>query len=645
MKVYVIPNRNKTGTCAEAASTRSLGSGMEAPWFASGFTSAYHRGSMLMLFRRLWMAALAVLWVCSLPLYAADSPEIMPLSQIKPGMKGVAYTIFEGDQIEKMDLVVLGTLRNALGPKQDVILVKLVGEKVERTGVVAGMSGSPVYFDGKLAGALSLKLGIFTKEAIGGVTPIENMLDVEKAAATPASPMPGATPANPASTADTRIPLPENYAHQTGAGAGQFLVPIETPLISTGLYPETLAQFGKQLSAWGMTAMAGGTAAPSPEDANLKPGDMVGMELVRGDLSIAPGCTVTLVNADRILACGHPIFGFGAVAMPLTRGHVLLTLASSMASTKIMSTGGMIGTLTQDRLTAVMGKLGPGPAMIPMDVQLATPSGEKNFHFEVIESPQLTPLLVAMATFNGIVSSPAYSEGSTLSLEGSIDIKGHTPVRLEDLFAPTDAPVPTGFFVATSVQGAFARVYSNPYELPHLSHIQIRVTTMPERRVATIDNAWIEKSEVRPGETVAVKVQLRPYRGAPFIKEIPVTIPEQASHGTLQLVVSDAETLNRNVQMLAGNSQTQLPGLEELINLINRERQNDRLYATLFQSTPTLLVEDKEMPNAPSSAINVLDQRQSFGGARLLGQSKAGEWSVEMHQVIAGERSLTITVK
>ena len=426
---------------------------------------------------------------------------------------------------------------------------------------------------------------------------------------------------------------------------GQFLVPIETPLISTGLYPETLAQFGKQLSAWGMTAMAGGTAAPSPDDANLKPGDMVGMELVRGDLSIAPGCTVTLVQADRIFACGHPIFGFGAVAMPLTRGHVLLTLASSMASTKIMSTGGLIGTLTQDRLTAVMGKLGPGPAMIPMDVQLATPSGEKSFHFEVIESPQLTPLLVAMATFNGIVASPAYSEGSTLSLEGSIDIKGHTPVRLEDLFAPTDAPVPTGFFVATSVQGAFARVYSNPYELPHLSHIQIRVTTMPERRVATIDNAWIEKSEVRPGETVAVKVQLRPYRGAPFIKEIPVTIPEQASRGNLQLVVSDAETLNRNVQMLAGNSQTQLPGLEELINLINRERQNDRLYATLFQSTPTLLVEDKEMPNAPASAINVLDQRQSFGGARLLGQSKAGEWSVEMHQVIAGERSLTITVK
>ena len=160
MRVYVISNRYKTGISTKRASPASLASDMEVRPFASGFTSAYHQPSMLMLFRRLWMAALAVLFVCSLPLYAGDSPEIMPLSQIHPGMKGVAYTIFEGDQIEKMDLVVLGTLRNALGPKQDVILVKLVGEKVERTGVVAGMSGSPVYFDGKLAGALSLKFSL-----------------------------------------------------------------------------------------------------------------------------------------------------------------------------------------------------------------------------------------------------------------------------------------------------------------------------------------------------------------------------------------------------------------------------------------------------------------------------------------------------
>jgi hypothetical protein len=593
----------------------------------------------------------ALLLLTSFSLQADDSPAIFPLSQVQPGMKGVAYTIFTGDEIEKVDLVVLGVLHDALGPKQDIILVQLLGEKAEHTGVVAGMSGSPVYFDGKLAGALSLKLGAFTKEAIGGVTPIENMLDVQNEP----EPPPDVTPQSPAARAQqttvgniftaARIPLPENFSRQTSAGEGQFLVPIETPLITTGLYPETIAQFSKQLSAWGMSMVAGGTAAPSPEDAQLKPGDMVGVELIRGDLSISPGCTVTTVNHGKILACGHPIFSFGNVSMPLARAHVITTLASAMNSTKIISTGGTIGTLTQDRVTAIGGRLGEGPPMIPVDVTLVTGATQKQFHFEIIESPQLTPLLVALATYNGIIGNTAYGEGSTLQLDGEIAIKGHTTVTLKDLFPPTDNPVPGGFFVATDVQSTFAQIYSNPYEIPHVTAIHLRVTALPERRAATIDDAWVEANEVRPGQTVNVKVQLRPYRGPAFVQEFPITIPMQAARGLLQLVVSDAETVNRTVQSLTASSQGQLPGLEELIKLMNREHQNDRLYATLLQPTPTLMVEDKVMPNAPASAINVLDQRQSPGGARLLYQSTAGEWSVEMHQVISGERTLTITVK
>ena len=619
--------------------------------FASPVCGGYHELLMPVAFRSLlptFLAALILLTGLSTA-KADDKPAIFPLSQVQPGMKCVVYTIFTGDEIEKVDLVVLGVLHNAIGPKQDIILVQLLGDKVEHTGVVAGMSGSPVYYDGKLVGALSLKLGAFTKEAIGGVTPIENMLDVEKAPEPPANlsvPAPGTQPTNTGNMfSASRIPLPESIARQTSAGPGQFLVPIETPLISTGLYPETIAQFSKQLSAWGMTMMAGGTAAPSPEDAQLKPGDMVGVELIRGDLSITPGCTVTTVDRGKILACGHPIFSFGNVSMPLARAHVLTTLASAMASTKIITTGGTIGTLTQDRVTAIAGHLGDGPPMIPVDVTLVAGDAQKQFRFEVIESPQLTPVLVALATYNGIVGNAAYGEGSTLQLDGEIAIKGHSTVALKDLFAPTDVPVPGGFFVATDVQSIFAQIYSNPYETPHVAGIHLRVTALPQRRAATIDDAWVEANEVRPGQTVNVKVQLRPYRGAAFVQEFPITIPMQAAHGPLQLVISDAEAVNRTVQSLAASSQGQLPGLEELIKLINRAHQNDRLYATLLQPTPTLMVEDKVMPNAPASAINVLDQRQSPGGARLLYQSTAGEWSVEMHQVISGERTLTITVK
>lgn len=579
------------------------------------------------------------------PLCGGDELATFPLSSVKPGLKGVAYTVFSGDQVEKIDLEVIGVLKDALGPKEDVILVRLLGEKVEQTGVVAGMSGSPVYIDGKLAGALSLKLGSFTKEAIAGVTPIENMMDVEKSSALPPATTAAISRNGDKSAFVAHIPLPEDLAQQVSVGAGQFLTRIETPLISTGLYPETLARFSNGISSWGMTTLAGGTAAPTPEDTQLKPGDMVGIDLIRGDLTLSAGCTVTTVVADRILACGHPLFNFGSVAMPLSRAHVLMTLSSSMASTKVITTGGTIGTLTQDRTTAIMGKLGPGPSMIPVDVTLETPAALKKFHFEIIGNPQLTPILVALATYNGIIGSPAYGEGFTLALDGTIALKGHTPVRLEDLFAPTNTQTPDGYSVALDVLGAFERVYSNPYEIPQVDRVDLHVTMLAERRSAVIDSAWLEKSEVSPGETVAVKVLLKPYRGVPFVQEIPVTVPSQASHGTLELMISDAETLNRNIQFLAANSQARLPGLEELIQLINRERHNDRLYATLLQPTPTLFVEDKELPNAPTSEINVLDQRQNPGGARLQWQSTAGEWSVEMHQVIAGERMLTITVK
>jgi hypothetical protein len=339
------------------------------------------------------------------------------------------------------------------------------------------------------------------------------------------------------------------------------------------------------------------------------------------------------------------VFSLGSIQMPMARGHVITTLNSAMASTKIMSTGSTIGTFTQDRLTAIMGQLGDGPPMVPVDVTLDTPNAEKKFHFEVIENPLLTPTLVAVTTFNGIVGSPAYGEGSTLELQGEIDVKGHSPVMLADLFAPTDQPVPSGVFVATDVQSVFARIYSNPYEIPHIDAVRIHVTSRPERREATIDGAWLDKVEARPGDTVVAKVQLRPYRGPITVQEIPITIPAQAAPGQLQLVISDANFVNRNTEAAAATSQGQLPGLEQLISLINLSKQNDHLYATLLQPTPTLMVEDKIMPNAPASEINVLDQRQNPTGARLTYQSTVGEWSVPMHQVISGERTLTITVK
>lgn len=571
---------------------------------------------------------------------AANEPEIFPLSQVRPGMQGVAYTIFSGDQIQEMKVTVLGVLKDAMGPKQDIILVELSGADVAKTGVVAGMSGSPVYFDGKLAGAISLKIGQFTKDAIAGVTPIQNMLDIQKAMALPTGnhgTVAGGTEAAAgvqASAMPQKVPL----------GGDEFLVPIETPLVFSGVLPQTLAQFSSEFKSMGLSATAGGTVTPSLEDSNLKPGDMVGMELVSGDMSLYAGCSVTAIIRGRVFVCGHPFEGLGQVAVPMTRAHVVTTLASSLESTKIMNTGGTIGTFEQDRLTGVVGQLGPGPAMLPVTLNLKTATQDEHYHFNVIQNPKLTPLLVAIAAYNGIVTNTAYTQGSTLQLDGQINISGHPSVELGGMFIPSPL-APDGFSLAINVESAFGRIYMNPYEQPKVQSVTLNITTMPESRWASVDGAWADRSEVQAGQKVNVKVLLRPYRGKPFLQEIPIEIPAQAPRGKLQILVSDANSLNRMHEMFGGQSEDKLQGLDQLIRMMNRERQNDRLYVTLLENAPTLLVEDKELPNVPGSEMNVLNQQRMPGGPQLLYQSVIAQHSIPMKQVVTGQQYVSITVK
>ncbi|MEQ1472988.1 MAG: SpoIVB peptidase S55 domain-containing protein, partial [Candidatus Acidiferrum sp.] len=294
--------------------------------------------------------ALACLIISTQSSRAQQSTTIIPLSEIHAGMQGYAYTIFAGDQIEKFDLEVLGILPNFLGPQQSIILVQLKGPKVEHTGVVAGMSGSPVYFDGKLAGALSLKLGVFTKEPIAGVTPIADVLKSPAPQNNPAAAMPsrGAAQFFPPSSlpSQTTANSANNFSTQPiTLPSGSALEPIETPLVFSGFDASALRQFSSQLQSYGFVAAQGGTAAPRPDDAQLKPGDMAGMVLVQGDASINSACTVTAVQADRVFLCGHPFLSLGDVQLPMARSRVVTTLSSDMASTKIVNIGGSIGTI------------------------------------------------------------------------------------------------------------------------------------------------------------------------------------------------------------------------------------------------------------------------------------------------------------
>ena len=370
-----------------------------------------------------------------------QSNETLPLDQVRPGMQGYAYTIFAGDQVEKFDLEVVGVMPNFLGPKQSIILVEFKGPKVEHTGVVAGMSGSPVYLDGKLAGALSLKLGIFTKEPMAGVTPIADVLAGG-----------GISAANSGGAAQGPVSneLASQFSQRAGLQGGAELRSIETPLVFSGFQSSAMQKFSSQLQGYGFVAAQGGTTAARPDDGKLAPGDMAGMVLVQGDVSINSACTVTAVRGDKVFLCGHPFLNFGDVQMPMARSRVLTTLSSDLASTKIVNVGGPIGTITGDHLTAVTGKLGAAPAMIPMELTTKLALGEKIVRAEIVNHPKLTPLLVAMTTFNGVTQNIVYGEGTTLKMTGEIRLKGHAPVQIENTFAPRDTMTPDSLPIALS---------------------------------------------------------------------------------------------------------------------------------------------------------------------------------------------------
>jgi len=597
--------------------------------------------AMRRLFSRFTFISAACLFCAVLSPLAApqQSPDILPVDQVRAGMQGYAYTIFSGDQVEKFDLQVLGVMPNFLGPKQSIILVELKGPKVEHTGVVAGMSGSPVYLEGKLAGALSLKLGIFTKEAIAGVTPIEDVIR---------PPLPGAT----LQAGPPRYALSKDAVAQITLPSGSALEPIETPLVFSGFQSSTLQQFASQLQSYGLVATQGGTLPDQKDDAHahLSPGDMAGMVLIRGDMSVSAACTVTAVTSDRVFLCGHPFLNLGDIQMPMARSVVVTTLSSSLASTKIVNTGAAIGTITTDHLTAVTGKLGPPPPMIPMDLTFLTGSTEKKLHFEMVNHPKLTPLLMAMTAFNGVVQNALYGEGTTLHLTGEIQLKGHVPVKLENTFAPQDSLLPDGLPVAISVQSVFGRLFTNNFEVPDVEHVSLKVESLPGRNSYTIDSAWLETGEVSPGENLKVRVLLRPYRGEPRVEETTVQVPDQIARGTsLRVLVTDADWMNRashgfNFGAMPGTASGPA-GLDQLISLINRERHNDRLYVGLFVPAPMMVWDDKEMPNVPLSAISVIDGRPSPGSVQVLRESLASESSVGLGGPVSGLVSLNLQIR
>ena len=571
----------------------------------------------------------------ALPSSPPKDTRIFPESELRKGQTGVAYTVFEGVTPEPMPIEILGILKNSLGPGQDMILARLHGTKADYTGVVAGMSGSPVYIDSRLVGALSFRIGQFSKEPIAGITPIEDMFQVrDRAASTPS----GVSPANT---------------------AGEPVTPIETPLTFSGVTQDTLDLFGGRFRALGLTPVVGIGGAEDPETPQpepIIPGSAISAVLVRGDITAAATCTVTYVDSTRLLACGHPLNQYGAVDIPMTKTTVVATLPSPLNAFKIVNTTQTVGAFTEDRSSAILGIFGCKARMIPVTVDVsgrdASPGAgsgvtPRTYHFEVLDNATLTPNAMLVSIYQSLHQTNRAGELTSYRVTGDLNVQGQPPVRLDNLVTPTDTQ-PAAIGVALYVNESFSRIYGNTAERPMLTGLHLVVQAIPERRSATLESASLSKSEARAGDTLDILATFKPYQGEARQLHLPLHLPANLAAGPVRIVVADAATLDRLTQpalVQPGPRQTEhAASLADTVTALNHLHPGDRLYAAVLDHLPQAVLEGASLPALPLSMVNVYEPLRQTQKLQLTGESVQAVTSAAAGYALSGSQVITLTV-
>ena len=560
-----------------------------------------------------------VLWVPLLvapSLWTQSDIPFFPLDQVRPGLRGVGRTIFEGDKVEEFQVEIIGVLKNAIAPKHDVILARLSGGPLEKTGVIAGMSGSPVYLDGKLLGAVALSFP-FSKDPLAGITPIQEMLDVVPEAA--------AKPERRASSGlDLRIArvatdsgdsirlLPQddalaslNKLLPSSGGEGTALTGLRLPLLFGGFSSQVIEANAPLFRAMGLEPMPGGslagsgtTAAPSLEDP--VPGSMISLLLMRGDLDLNIDCTVTYKRGNNLYACGHRVLLAGPTEIPFAQARVLTSVASLASSFKIDAPGPLIGTIHQDRFSAIYGLLGDKAAMIPVHLELeSTLNKKEDYKFEVVQETLLTPLLVNLGV-NATLSTTERMVGpSTLNIKGKIRLSSGESVDVEDIVS-SDANSPAA--AASAVATPLAYLLASSFPDLHIGGIDLSISSQNEKRIAELEQVWSTKSEVQPGDHIQVTALLRGPSGETITQKIPVDIPESVSDRTLSVMVGGGASINA-IQFRFAAPGAVPKDLGQLIKALNRMRRNNRLYALLMAPQRSFILQGDEYPSPPPSLV------------------------------------------
>ncbi len=587
----------------------------------------------------------------------SSDARLLPLDDVRAGMKGVARTVFAGSDTEEFGVEILGVLPGFPGARQSTIIGRLSGSNVDRTGVFAGMSGSPVFIDGRLVGAIAYSFP-FSKEPICGITPIAQMIDIfEQGNDKPASSEPRSFSFSQLASAEWKASLPRQPVSAmtliapVTAGSpliplmGQQIQPIATPVVFSGISQESLSLFSTELTNSGLLPVSGvgGSAAitrmAAANEKTLRPGTTVSVQLVRGDYSVAAAGTVTFRDGDRVYAFGHPFLSLGTADMPMTEGSVVTVIPNTYNSFKLAVPGQMVGAISQDRSTGVFGQLGREPKMIPVKINLHTSRGRtEQFSYEVVNDEFLTPLLVNLTIFNSIAARERSLGESTISIRGQINLKGHDPIAIERRFSNGNAPMLAAGSVATPISA----LLGSGFDGVDINAIDLDVTSSDTRNTAILERISLDRTEISRGARVEIQAYVRTDSGKQFVERIPVEIPADLPPGQLLIFVGDGSALQES-----SSARAFVPrDLGQLVNTINKLKKNDRLYVRLYRTTPGVVIGTSEMPNLPPSVVATLNNERSSGGYTATALSPIYEQELAPAEfVISGQQVLSVVVR
>ena len=519
-------------------------------------------------------------------------PAIFPLSEVKAGMRGVGRTVFFGTKIEEFNVEILGVLENA-GPKQDIILARLSGGPLEKTGVMQGMSGSPVYLDGRLAGAVALSFP-FSKEAIAGIRPIEEMLRTAPA------PLRTVARANPF---EYRAEFPAPVSVQAGS---ERLLEISTPLWLGGFTRSTLDHFAPQLRAAGLEPVQGASGgasstASATAPGKLEPGSMISVQLVTGDLNAGADGTVTQVDGDRIFAFGHRFLGAGETALPFARAEVVTLLASLNSSFKISTSREWLGAILGDYSTAISGRIGERVPMIPVSIKVHGAGGDRQYHFEMVRDRLLTPLISQMAVFSMIDATERVSGQSTIQASCHIALDGAPDVQFENEWS---AETGTPQAVAAALAAPVAAITTSGFSALNVRSINVEINVSNDHRELRLDSVWTSHREVRPGESFEIFARFVGESGVEVEQSATYTAPSGAPAGTLNITVADGPTANlAEYRQFLGVPPR---NAEQLVEFLNGLRTSRKAYVRLWRMAPTWTAQGESLPAPPASMTLLL---------------------------------------